>query len=129
MATNTPSETPLNSTKIGALGARGQRFMDKALAGFKLEDSEVELLTEVCRGLDLLDLFQQELEASGLTVTAANGAVRVHPFVAEKRQTALAVARLLAQLALPDEEGIESVQKLTSARASKASRARWTNHG
>lgn len=126
MATETKENKPVI---VGTWGARAQRFYDNTTKLFRLEDSEVEILIEACRGLDLLDVMTAELEASGLTVTAGNGAVRVHPFVAEKRQTALAVARLLAQLALPDEEGVEGVQTLTKARASKASRARWTNHG
>ena len=129
MATETNKNTSDSEPIVGSFGARGRRFYDNALKLFKLEDSEHELLVECCRGLDLLETMQTELETVGLTVTASNGAVRVHPFVAEKRQTALAVARLLAQLALPDEDGIEAVQKLTSARAAKAARARWNDLG
>jgi phage terminase small subunit len=112
------------SKKAGAYGVRGQKFHDEAVARYELTASELELLQEVCYGLDTLTALHAAVAAEGTTITGAAGSTRLHPGVAEARSTGLAVARLLAQLGLPDEAGAVMPTGLT-VRSRKANATRW----
>ena len=106
------------------LARRGRQFWTKTVAVYSLSDAELELLVEVCRALDQCEDLQAAIATEGITVAGSKGQSRVHPAVAELRQVRLAVGRLIAQLALPDEEG-ESVPSPTTLRARNAAGARW----
>jgi hypothetical protein len=112
------------SKKAGGYGPRGQKFYDAALTRYELTDSELELLAESCRGLDTLDALHNAVAVEGTTVAGSTGATRLHPAIAEIRSTGLAVARLLAQLGLPDEAGAVMPGGLT-VRSRKANATRW----
>lgn len=105
-------------------GPRGQLFHDAAVADFELSTSEVEVLAEVCRALDTLDALHAAIARDGTMVEGSTGAMRLHPGIAEARSMGLAVARLLAQLGLPDEAGVQLPTGL-SVRSQKANQARW----
>ena len=111
--------------KTEQYGPRGERFHDAAIANYELTDSELELLAEVCRSLDVIDGLNAAIARDGLTVEGASGQVRVHPAVAEVRSTGLAVARLLALLRLPDEQGA-AIPTGTVLRAQRAAESRWS---
>jgi len=74
-----------------------------------LRDREVELETVIAR--------------DGLTLISSTGVVRMHPAVAERRQTSVALARILSAVALADttSEG----GKVKSARHQRAAASRW----
>jgi hypothetical protein len=108
----------------GTFGVRGAAFHAKALADFDLSEPELVLLSEVCHALDEVDDLQRALATDGVTVEGSRGQRRVNPAVGELRQHRLMLSRLLAQLALPDEEG-EALPSGTKMRAQDAARKRW----
>lgn len=112
------------SKKAGLYGPRGQSFHDAALAAYELTSSELELLEEACHGLDMLAALHAAVAAQGVTILGSTGATRLHPGIAEARSLGLAVARLLAQLGLPDEQGAALPSGLT-VRSRKAHASRW----
>lgn len=113
------------------LAARGRRLWRAVAADFDLELDERELLTEACRSLDTCERLEEALRGAPLTTKGSRGQVVAHPLAAELRSERLLVARLLAQLELPDDDGEGSDwDGLTaSQRARKAARARWDNRG
>ena len=108
----------------GAYGPRGGKFWATISATYELSDSELELLVETCRLLDEIDALDAAVRVDGVTVLGSAGQVRVHPAVAEARSHRLALARLLAQLALPNEDGAV-IPTGTALRARKAAQTRW----
>ena len=107
---------------------RGGAFRAKTEKQFQLTDVETELLAEVCRTLDEIDLLEAALKADGVTVAGSTGQVRVHPAVAEIRSHRLALSRMMAQLDLPDAEG-ETLPAGKQVRGRAAARARWGSVG
>lgn len=106
------------------LGPRGARFWRATVADYELSPGELHLLAEACRTLDTLDALADVLAVDGPTTTGAAGHVVVHPCVSEARQQRLTLHRLLAALALPDDEGA-TVPTGHQLRAVTANRARW----
>lgn len=111
------------------LSARGRAFWKSTTDAFDLSDAELELLKEVCRSLDLLDLMADRVELDGLMVTGSTGQLTIHPAVSQANGTRQLVGKLLAQLQLPDESGEAEVQSFETARARKAAQVRWRKHG
>lgn len=103
---------------------RGRALWRAVLSEHELRADEFELLSEVCRMLDLLDALREVTADEGLTV---NG--RMHPAVVESRQVRQELRRHLAQLAFPDlgdeTEVPSEVADLRTIKARKAARARW----
>jgi len=89
-----------------------------------LSEVESELLHEACRLLDETDLLRAAIEADGATVTGSAGQTRVHPAFGELRQQRAALARLLAQIQLPDVDG-DVIPTAAQGKAAKAARSRW----
>lgn len=110
------------------LAPRGRRFWSRTVATYSLSPSELELLTEVCRALDECEALQVAVAAEGVSVAGSKGQPRPHPALAELRQARLATARLLAHLALPDDDGA-SVPSPASMRGRKAAQSRWALQG
>lgn len=107
------------------LRGRGLRFWTGTLDSFSLERSELELLAEACRQLDMCDDLRRVIDRDGLTIQAANGSPRMHPAVAELRQARALTGRLLGQLGLPDEDDQPLIRTGLSARGAQAARNRW----
>ena len=105
------------------LGARGRAFWRQVVAGYELEGHHVEVLREVCRLLDRADALAAAVQRDGEVVPGSTGQPRLHPALAEQRQTAVAVARLLDALGLDVEE--EKPESATSRKARRAAEARW----
>lgn len=113
----------------GGLGARGQAFWDHTVGAFELDQHEQEVLTQVCRLLDVCDLLQAKVDEDGVTTTSPSGVVKTHPALVELRQSSLAVSRMLSQLEVPSEDeqgGASGVATGWSQRASRAAHARWS---
>ena len=109
------------------LDARGRRFWTRTVATYALSPSERELLVEACRALDTCEALQAVVGAEGITTAGSKGQPRAHPALAELRQARLALARLLAHLALPDDSG-SAVASPASIRARRAAQSRWSTH-
>jgi hypothetical protein len=104
--------------------SRGDRFLTAVQARFEPGIVEAELLTEVCRLLDLQDSLWAAIQRDGPMVIGSTGQPRSHPAVAERRGNALALGRLLPQLGI-DEDG-EAVPSPQSVRGKRAATARWS---
>jgi hypothetical protein len=91
------------------LQSRGAAFWRRIVGEYELSPTEIELLTEVARSLDVVEALSQVTDLRSL---------------AEARQQRLALGRLLAQLQLPSDE----LEAPTVIRARRAAQARWANH-
>jgi hypothetical protein len=109
------------------LAARGRRFWRTITADFELSDSERELLEECCRTLDTLDGLQNSIAEVGPTVTGSMGQVVLNPLISEARGQRVVLHKLLAALALPDDEG-QVIHAATTQRGRQAAQARWRGH-
>lgn len=125
MAAEKPKRGRSSPAYPHGLGPRGGAFWTQATTTYELSDSETELLLECCRLLDEVEALNDAIERDGLTVKGHAGQPRVHPAVTEVRQHRLSLGKLLAQLALPDEDG-GTLLSPTQARAKRAASARWT---
>ena len=101
---------------------RGKRFWRRQVKEFRFSDTELELLTEACRTLDLCEALQATIQAEGPLSEGHGGQPVSNPAAREVRQQRLTLGRLLAQLNLPTEDAIPSP---TSIRARKAAKSRW----
>lgn len=107
------------------LDARGRRFWTKTIEVYVLTEGEAELLAECCRTLDRLDTLAAVVAVDGPTATGSTGQVTVHPALTESRNQRLALHRLLAALALPDEDGKATVLSSQSASGKQGAPVRW----
>lgn len=121
MDTEEPQNGPQERPAPDGLTDRAGAFWDRILAEYDLSEAEVELLVEACWTMTEVDHLRAALEVSGLTVAGSMGQPRVHPAVAEVRQHRLALARLLKQMALPDDEP----ESQTTKAARAAANVRW----
>lgn len=119
---------PKTATPPRDLAPRGRRFWRSAVAAFQLSEVEFELLRECCRLLDECEALRASVDSEGVTVAGSAGQPRVHPALGELRQHRLALGKLLAQLALPDEEG-EALASPLQARGRRGAQARWGTRG
>ncbi|MGH3490223.1 MAG: hypothetical protein ACRDP8_20235 [Actinopolymorphaceae bacterium] len=110
------------------LDQRGAAFRSYVESTFDLDRSELELLTQVCRLLDMADRLQRQVDTDGVTVLNARSEQRAHPALVELRQVSLALGRLLAQLEIPGEDEQRTkpvIRSGWSRRGENAARARW----
>ena len=109
------------------LAARGKRFWKTIIAEFELSDSERELLEECCRTLDQIDQLEGSIASLGAMVRGSTGQLVLNPAIAEARGQRALLHKLLAALALPDEDG-QTVPAAVSQRGKAAAQARWRGH-
>jgi len=112
-------------------GPRGRRLWRDTCAAFELSHGELEVLGLTCRALDRVQNLEEALRDAPSTVTGSRSQPVAHPLASELRAEVLLASKLLAQLGLPqsDGDGSEWDGLSASARARKASRARWDNRG
>ncbi len=111
---------------LGTAGAALWKRLTAPVDGDELEFSVAELVTLelACRQADDIAHLEKVLAADGPTVVGSRGQVRLSPIPAELRLQRAALARLVAQLAIPDPD--EEVGLAPSARrAQRAAEARW----
>lgn len=106
------------------LKTRGRRFWAAIHEVYELSLPERELLHEACRCLDELEQLAQAVRTDGVTVEGSTGQTRTHPALAELRNYRALLGKLLAQLDLPDEEGMTMLSP-EAAKARKAAQTRW----
>ncbi|MFE5340723.1 P27 family phage terminase small subunit [Isoptericola sp. NPDC056578] len=122
MKTETTKKTPVPP----GLGSRGRRYWRDILADNELGPSELVLLAEICKTLDLIDQLDAQVRADGLTVEGSAGQQRLHPAITEIRGQRLALNRLIGALDLDDADDVdEKVPTPASLRAKHAAEARW----
>lgn len=97
------------------------------MANFELERDETELLTEICRQLDLVELLESTLVAEGVITEGSRGQTRLHPAVGALNAGRQLLARQLAQLGLPDQADA-AMASPASTQARRAAQARWRGH-
>lgn len=110
------------------LGAAGKRTWRAILADLPADEEltarELELLATAARQADLVAALEKALVAEGVIVAGAAGQKRLNAVTTELRQSRLAFARLLGELAIsPDEGEIPMTSK--AQRAQRAAQARW----
>jgi len=109
------------------LAKRGRTFWRATLTAFELSDAELSILLEVCRTLDDLDRLAGAIAAEGAMTVGSQGQPVVNPALTEARGQRAVLHRLLAALALPDEDG-QAVPTTGTLRAQNAAKARWKGH-
>ncbi|MFF8829130.1 hypothetical protein [Streptomyces sp. NPDC015131] len=117
MALNDPPE---------GLGPKGMELWLEISEAFELRVDELRILGDACREADLIERMHIELQEARLVVKGSMGQDVANPLVQELRQHRALVARLLAALKLPDEEGQEERDaRARSSQARKAALTRW----
>ncbi len=128
----TASPSPPTRPRAPAgLGTRGRRLWRAVTDVYELSIAELEVLTLAARCLDRIEGIETTLRAEPATVEGSKGQPRAHPLASELRSEVILAAKLLAQLGLPSDagDGSEWDGLTASARARKASRARWDKRG
>ena len=92
---------------------------------YEFDAREAELVDVAARLADRMADLEEILAEDGLRLVTKTGVVRIHPAVAEYRQQAVALARVLSAVALPAPDGGQ--QK--SAAKVRAAEARWRRRG
>ena len=111
-----PEPTP------SGLGWPGKRLWKQITTTYVLRQDELFLLEQAARVADVLALLEDAMQGADLIVTGSMGQQREHPLLSEARQQRSLLSRLVAQLKIPDEEGLST--RTTQAR--KAAEARWS---
>lgn len=96
------------------------RLWRRIVGVYELREDEL-VLEHACHAADTIALLEAGMKGAPLLVSGSMGQQREHPLLPEARQQRGQLARLLAQLKLPDEDRLSS----TSAKARKAAQARW----
>lgn len=109
------------------LGAAGRKLWREVLADFALPPDGQALLVQACRTVDELEQLREAIADAEVMTTGSQGQPVASPLFAEARAHRATLAKLISQLALPDEE---DVPKLTGAqeRARNAAQTRWALH-
>lgn len=105
------------------LEAKGQRFWSDITKVYDLGPHELLMLEDCCREADLIDRLEQDLAAAELVVKGSMGQPVASPLVTEIRQHRSTLARLIAALKLPADDGGAAAERSSAAR--KAANARW----
>jgi hypothetical protein len=92
-------------------------------ADWELDARDLAVLEAACRQADDVALLEEAVARDGVTVEGAAGQSRLNAAVTELRQARLALARLLGQVDLPDEERRPVTD--ASRRAQRAANTRW----
>ena len=109
---------------------RGRRLWRAIVHSFELGPDELIVLESACRTLDLVVRMDAALIDAPLLVAGSMGQKREHPLISESRQQRANMARLLAQLKLPEPDILNVARQGTrSVTARTAAQARWAKHG
>jgi hypothetical protein len=127
MTTETSNNlTPSLPPPPDGLGARGADFWTAAQEQLEFDDRETDLLIEVCRTLDTIDLLSAAIDTDGVMLTGSQGQRVLNGAVAERRQQQAAYARLVTQLNLDGAEEASAMKSPRSASAAETAKRRWT---
>ncbi len=114
------------SRRPAGLKARGRALWVSIDSAFELRPDELVVLESASKTADLVAEIEAALVGEPLTVPGSMGQMREHPLLSELRQQRAGLARLLAQLKLPDDPGVVGGRTLAATlQARRAARARW----
>jgi hypothetical protein len=105
------------------LRAPGKRLWRAISGDLLLDERELALLEMAARQADDIAALEAEVRRDGVTATGSMGQPRVSGALAELRQARLAVARLLGQIDLPNDETASDA----SRRGQSAAQKRWAS--
>lgn len=106
------------------LGSRSRKLWKSIVDKYELRYDELDLLEDVCREADLIDLLEAKLDGAPLTVRGSQGQEVINPLISELRQHRATKKQLWAALKLPD----ESAPGVNAQRA--GGQSRWASaHG
>lgn len=109
------------------LQKRGRAYWRTTSEAYELTDSENALLLEVCRTMDDLDRLAEAVTREGAMTMGSAGQPVVNPALTEARGQRAILHRLIAALALPDDDG-DTVRTGHQLRGAAANTARWRGH-
>lgn len=120
------------SAPPAGLSGAGSALWEDVTASFALRADERRVLEAAAREADLIAVLDAGLVDADLMVRGSQGQQVINPLISEVRQHRATMARLLAQLHLPDEDSGEGAGVGPQARSSSAralANARWSKRG
>jgi hypothetical protein len=85
------------------------------------------LLAEVCHALDQIDALAAAVAEHGTMTKGSTGQLVVNPAIPQLNATRALLARLLAQLSLPDEDD-QAIPTSGTVQRRNAAKERWAGH-
>jgi len=107
------------------LGLRGAAFWKSVQSELEFDARETDLLIEICRTLDTIDLLAAAVARDGLMLVGSQGQQVLNAAVGELRQQQAAYARLCAQLNMESAEAATPMRSPRAASASATAKRRW----
>lgn len=107
------------------LSEPGSDLWRRLVAKYDFTPGELPIVAAACRQADDNAALEDLIERGGMITVGSTGQPRLSAAVTEVRQGRLALAKLLGQLALPDEEDGERPKTAAQLAASKAAKERW----
>jgi hypothetical protein len=121
MATDAAEDAP---ELPDGLGEAGGALWSSLAGAFEFGPHELAVLAVACRQADDVAALESLLGRDGLIVAGSAGQPRLNAAVTEVRQGRLALAKLLDQLAIPEDDA-QVGRSSSSRRAQRAARIRW----
>lgn len=104
--------------KSDGIGPRGRRAWRDLVSRYEFDDDEVDILRELARCVDRLDLLDAEIVENGMTSLGSMGQVVANPALAEARQQQALLVRLRKALRLTERKNVAApVKKASVARS------------
>ena len=104
------------------LKTHGKRTWEDVTNKYELRFDELDILEDICREVDLINVLEKELKGAPLMLKGSQGQDVVNPIVTELRQHRATKRSLWAALKLPDDDsGMESNQQRDAAQSRWAS--------
>ncbi len=125
-----PLPPPAGLAKIGRKDGAGRQLWKQIVTSgrFVLRPDELRILEDACKLSDRAAELEEEAKGRSSTVRGSQGQPVINPLLAEERQCRIAVAQLLKQLKLPDEESAGG-ESSRSVNARTAAQSRWGKSG
>lgn len=105
------------------LGPAGRALWGRLVSAYDFDARELAVVEAAARQADDVRALEDVLAADGPMTVGAQGQPRLSQVVGEVRQSRLALARLLGELALPD--GDERPMTAKQLQMQRTARVRW----
>jgi hypothetical protein len=105
------------------LRKRGKALWRSIFQGYIPNPTETQILHDLCRTLDEIDVLTAVLADSDPVVTGSTGQPRANPLLAELREHRKLADRLALALAVPT--GVERIGRRQTPVARQAAATRW----
>jgi hypothetical protein len=120
--------TKVKPTTPAGLSKSGAAFWRSTTAKYVLRVDELVVLEAASRTLDILARLDEALSDAPLMVRGGQGQERENPLISEARQQRGVLARLVRQLALPDDATrTDAAAVARTEHARNAAQIRWGN--